>query len=460
MKRLRLLLACILVVCMVASLIVGCSSGSKQATEQNKNEATSEGATSKSESTSQEAGKTENPTGVAALEALLSMKDNLSLSGIQPLKLNSRANIFKAVPVKQKKDVTIGWCAASLGSTFFENMIGSARDTAKKYGYKLLYENANFNVQTQSTHMETFITKKVDVIVLNAVHINSSLQDIKHAVEAGIPVIVTGPTPTPEDFPVITTILSGSYAPGFQVGEYIAQKFYQKGKVLKVGVVAAQIGMAADSESRPCGFIGGFLHKSAEIAGNPYPSKYDAMYEGYKAWIEFRDKGKLDLSEKGINLVGYGNGGSPDPQGGQKGATDLLTAHPDMDILFVETDPMFPGVEAEIKSHNMVPGKDIVVACAADGLKAAMDAIKQGRLLVTGYNSPLVNGTTIVELIHDMFEEGRDVNNLVANAYTPAQIITPENVDQFYDPNLDVAKPIPFEVPTIDEYNAAHANEK
>jgi ribose transport system substrate-binding protein len=447
MKRLRFGLTLLLIICLVASLLVGCSSGSKQPSS----------APSESESeepTGGESKEESKPTGEAALEVLLTAKDNLSLSGIQPLKLESRAHINKAVPVEQKSDVIIGWAAASLGSTFFVNMIGSAEETAKKYGYKLLYENANFNVQTQSTHVETFVTKKVDVIVLNAVHITSSLQDIKRAVDAGIPVIVTGPTQTPEDFPVITTILSGSYQPGFEVGQYVAEKMYEKGKVLKVGAAISQVGMAADSESRPCGFIGGFLYKSAEMAGNPYPSVYDAMLEGYYAWIEFRDKGKLDLSEKGLNLVGYGSGGSPDPQGGQKASSDLLTAHPDMDLLFVETDPMFPGVEAEIKSHNMVPGKDIKVVCAADGLKAAMDAIKDGRLMATGYNSPLLNGTTIVELIHDMFEEGRDVNNLVANAFTPAYIITPENVDEFYDPNLDVAKPIAFEVPTIDEYNA------
>jgi len=447
MKRLRVFLTLVLVVCLAASMLAGCSSGSDPS--KTPTEKTSEG-------TGGEA-KESTPTGEAALEVLLTAKDNLSLSGIQPIKLDSREHINKGVPVEQKSDVTIGWAAASLGSTFFVNMIGSAEETAKKYGYKLLYENANFNVQTQSTHVETFVTKNVDVIVLNAVHIASSLQDIKRAVDAGIPVIVTGPTQTPEDFPVVTTILSGSYQPGFQIGEYVAEKLYKEGEVLDVGIAIAQVGMAADSESRPCGFIGGFLHKSAEMAGNPYPSKYDAMLEGYYAWVDLRDNGKLDLSEKGINFVGYGSGGSPDPQGGQKASSDLLTAHPEMDLLFVETDPMFPGVEAEIKSHNKVPGKDILVVCAADGLKAAMDAIKDGRLMATGYNSPLLNGTTIVDLIHEMFEKNRDVNNLVANAYTPAYIITSENVDEFYDPNLDVAKPVPFSVPTVDEYNAQAA---
>jgi len=446
MKKLRFLLSILLVVCIIGSLLVGCSSGSSnKASNDNQNQG-QEASSGDSESS--------NSTGEPSLDKLLSMKDNLSLSGIQPLTLSSREHINKAVPVEQKSDVTIGWAAASLGSTFFVNMIESAKATANKYGYKILYENANFNVQTQSTHVETFVTKGVDVIVLNAVHINSSLQDIKRAVDAGIPVIVTGPTTTPEDFPVVTTILSGSYQPGFQLGQYVAEKMYKEGEVLKVGFALAQVGQAADSESRPCGFIGGYLYKSAELAGNPYKSEYDAMLDGYYAWIDLRDKGKLDLSEKGLNLVGYGNGGSPDPQGGQKASSDLLTAHPDMDVLMVECDSMFPGALAEIKGHNMVAGKDIQVVCAADGLKTAMDEIKNGTLMATGYNSPVLNGTTIVELIHDMFEEGRDVNNLVANAYTPAAIITAENVDEFYDPNSDVAKAIPFEVPTVDEYNA------
>jgi len=435
MRSLRRIFVFMLVLGMITALMAGCG----QKGEQN--------------------GGEELPTGEAALEALLNMKDNMSLSGIQPLKLESRAHIEKALPKEPKENLTIGWAAASLGSTFFVNMIGSAEETAEKYGYTLLYENANFNVQTQSTHVETFVTKKVDVIVLNAVHIDSSLQDIKRAVEAGIPVIVTGPTSTPEYFPVVTTILSGSYEPGFQVGQYIAEKFYEKGKVLKVGMALSQVGMAADTESRANGFIGGFLYKAREIDGNPYPTKYDAMLEGYYAWIEFRDKGKLDLSEKGLNLCGYGSGGSPDPQGGQKASSDLLTAHPDMDILFVETDPMYPGVEAEIKSHNMVPGKDIIVCCAADGTKFAMDAIKDGRLLCTGYNSPLINGVSIITLIHDIFTgkmSYEDANNLPANSFTPAMIITPENVDEVYDPDLDMAKPIPFEFQTIDEYNAAN----
>ncbi|MDY6826596.1 MAG: sugar ABC transporter substrate-binding protein [Bacillota bacterium] len=457
MKRLHILMVFVLVICMLASMALGCSGVSVQedtGAEEEGGEAEDTAGNEEGEET--ESGDSGLPTGEAALEELLQMEDNMSLSGIQPLKLENRDHIEKALPTEPKEDLVIGWSAASLGSTFFVNMIESAEETAEKYGYTLLYENANFNVQTQSTHVETFVTKGVDVIVLNAVHINSSLQDIKRAVEAGIPVIITGPTQTPEDFPVVTTVLSGSYEPGFQVGEYIAENFFKDGEVLEVGMSLAQVGMAADSESRPNGFIGGFLHKGQEMAGNPYPTKYDAMLEGYYDWIEFRDGGKLDLSDKGLNLVGYGNGGSPDPQGGQKASSDLLTAHPNMDILFVETDPMFPGVEAEVKSHNMVPGEDIIIACAADGTKQAMDAIKEGRLFVTGYNSPILNGVSIINLIHDIFSGNFDANNLPANSFTPAAIITADNVDEFYDPDSDMAKAIPFEFQTIEEYNAAH----
>ena len=105
MKRLHFLLMSILVLCAIAAMVVGCSSGSNQ-NGQDPGDQNNEG--------------NELPTGEAALEALLAMEDNMSLSGIQPLTLNSRAGIKKALPTEPKDNITIGWAAASLGSTFLK----------------------------------------------------------------------------------------------------------------------------------------------------------------------------------------------------------------------------------------------------------------------------------------------------------------------------------------------------
>lgn len=436
MKKFRLFLTGVISVVMVSSLLAGCGSA----------------ASSKVESTPQPSTSSNSQS---SFEQLLAMKDKLPLSGIVPLHLDSRKDVVKALPKSQKKNITIGWTGASLGSPFFVGMMDSANAAAKKYGYTINYQNANFDFQKQLTHMDTFVSQKVDIIVLNACDIDASLQNMKSSVAAGIPVIVTGPTAAKADYPVITTFLSGSFEPGFQVGIYTADKLYKEGKTLSVGFTESDIGYA-DANSRPCGFISGYIYQSRKLAGKPFANKYDAILEGYNDWIKLRDQGKFNDVANGLNLVGYGVGGGTDPASGQKAASDLLTAHPDVEVLMVEEDSQLLGVIAEVKQHNLVPGKDIMIVCGADGTKEAMDFIKAGTVLATASNTPNYDGEGVVELIHKIFEENYDASNLPANSYTPTICINKENVDQMYDPNSNFAKVTPWEIQTIDQYNTAN----
>ena len=392
----------------------------------------------------------------SAFDQLLAMKDQLPLSGLQPLHLDSRKNIEKALPKHQKRNLTIGWTGASLGSTFFTEMMSSANVAAKKYNYKMLYQNANFDIQKQYTHIDTFISQKVDVLVVNAVDMAATLQYYKRAVAAGIPVIVTGPTAGKPDYPIVTTFLSGSYEPGFQVGLYTAKKMWKAGHVLKVGFTESDLGYA-DANSRPCGFIGGYLYQSHIMAGKPYASKWDAALEGYNDWIKVKDQGKFNDTANDLDFVGYGVGGGTDPASGQKAASDLLTAHPDINVLVVEEDSQFRGVIKEIQQHNLVPGKDIILVAPADATKEGMEYVKNGTVLAVASNCPYYDGEAVINLIHRIFEENFDATNLPVNSYTPTACITKENLAQFYDPKVAFAKALPWKVQTIDEYNAANA---
>lgn len=438
MKKFRLVVTIIIAVTMVASLLAGCGTPSNN----------SSGTTGTAASTTAAEVKT-------SFEQLLAMKDKLPLSGLQPLKLESRAGIEKAIPKEGKKNITIGWAGAFLGAPFFEELLKTAQAAAAKYGYTINYQNANFDIQKQFTQLDTFITQQVDIIVLNAVDIDASVQYMKRAVQAGIPIIVIGPTDSKADYPIITTIVSAAYDPGFEVGVYTAQKLYKEGEVLKVGATLANISDAT-SNSRPNGFIGGYLYESAKIKGQPYANRWDAVLDGYNIWVQWRDSGKFDATAKGLDLVGYGVGGGTDPAAGQKASQDLLTAHPDIDVLFVEQDSQLLGVMQEMKARNIVPGKDMQLVCAADGTKEAMDLIKAGTLMATASNSPSYYGESIVELIHDIYEEGYDANDMPANSYVPTQCLNAENVDQYYDPNYQFSKITPWEFRTIAEYNAAN----
>jgi ABC-type sugar transport system substrate-binding protein len=412
----------------------------------------------------------------SAYDQLMKLQENpetaLALSGVQPKSYESRADVPKGLPVQPKaaKDLKIGWAAASLGSEFFEGLRDSAQAQAKKYGIpEIDLQNADFNLETQQQQVDTFITNKIDALILNAVDLHSSVQMIQKVVDAGIPVLVTGPTAAKPEYQIITAIISGSNESGFQVGLYCAEKLYKKGEVLKVGMVISKL-EDADSNSRPCGWIAGYLYKAAEIDGTPYESKYDAILEAFNVWMEYKNNRKYDLSEKGLNLVELGVGEGTDAAKGQTATADILISSADMDLLVVEMDSMAVGALAEIKQQGKTPGQDIKVVTCADGTKTALDYIKAGELMATATNIPFMAATSMVDIIYQLFD-GDDTtgfneysNDMPATSFTPTMAITAENVDQYY-PDVDdpifgkFAKYDPYTPLSIPEYNDAHAND-
>jgi ABC-type sugar transport system substrate-binding protein len=414
--------------------------------------------------------------GESAYDTIMKLQENpesaLALSGVQPKSYESRESVPKGLPVEPKAvgDVKIGWAAASLGSEFFEGLRDSAQQQAKDKGFQPIdLQNADFNLETQQQQVDTFITNKVDALILNAVDLHSSVQLIQKVVDNGIPVFVTGPTAAKPEYQIITAIISGSNESGFQVGLYSAEKLYEKGKVLKVGHVISKL-EDADSNSRPAGWIAGFLYKAAEIDGTPYESKYEAILDGYNAWMTFKDARKLDLSDKGLNLVGLGVGEGTDAAKGQQATADILIQTPDMDLLVVEMDSEGIGALAEIKQQGKVPGKDIMVVTCADGTKTALDLIKSGEIMATATNIPFLAATSMVDMIYDIFcgpdtaKANADYNNLPATSFTPTMAVTAENVDQYYpdvnDPIFGKFATYPAWAPlSITDYNALHAND-
>jgi ribose transport system substrate-binding protein len=215
----------------------------------------------------------------------------------------------------------------------------------------------------------------------------------------------------------------------------------------------------ADSNSRPCGWISGYLYEKAVIEGKPYASIYDAYWDGYNCWETVKNSGKGDFTDKGLNILGLAQGGGTSPENGQRASSDLLIAHPNMDVLWVEMDSMALGALQELRQHNMVPGPDIKVVTCADGTRESLELIKAGTIMATATNIPYYNGKGIIDLIHKIFEQGYDGNNLTSTSFTPTECVNAQNVDKFYDPNDPFAKVGAWEPITIEEYNAQHAND-
>ncbi len=369
------------------------------------------------------------------LEELVAMNDGLSLSGIQSAHQEDRSDIYKALDkVDKEGEITVAFAGASLGSDFFVEWERTIVEMAKERGWKLLESNAQFDMELQNTQVDAFIQQGVDVLILNAVRLDAQADRVQAAVDAGIPVIVAGPTPGTPDMPVISTIISGSNLSGWLAGQFAAEQLYKPGEVAKIGFAVANIS-DADSNSRPCGFISGFLAYVATQEGHPYTDRYEATIDGLKIWTELKNTGKYDASDKGVDFVGYGQGEGTDAAAGQVASSDLLTAHSDMDLIVVETDTMVTGVISEIEQHSLVPNEDIKIICCADGTGNVCQLIKDGVVLGSALNNPAYYTQGIFACLDAIFGEDSelDVNNLCINNFCPTEMITQDNIDDYYE---------------------------
>ena len=442
MKKSRILPA-LMAALMILALVAGCNGGSSSVTPP----------PSGTPATGEPAPQ------LSSLEQLLAMENKRPLGGLQPAFQESRAHINKALPMSKTNNdnIVIAWASASQGSSFFTEMVKSAIERCDAYGYDFIMQVANFDLNAQMTQIENFLTQDIDFLVVNAVDIDATVAYYQQAVNKGVPVIVVGPTAAKPEYPLVTTVPSGSFESGFVVGEYLAEKLFSEynGKELDVGFVFSRAD-DADSNSRPCGFVSGYLFKQAELNGKPYASRWDATLEAYLVWTSTvqSGSGKID----GImNLLGYEAAGATDANSGQDAAGRLLTRYPNMNLLFADTDSLSPGVLQEIEQRGFVPGRDILVATGADGAKYNLENILAGKVIATGTNAPYYTGAGVIELIHRILG-GFDANNMPASSYTPTYCVNVDNINTYYDPNLEFAAMMPWEAITIDEYNRINAN--
>jgi len=382
----------------------------------------------------------------SSLHEVYTLTERNALSGLISPDYTDRTDIDKALPTEKKTDLTIGLSMGQTGSEFFTAMIDACQEACDKYGYKLVWTNADGNISTQSADVESMITSGVDAIILNPMDVTASEADVQAAVEAGIPVIGTG-VDYPESVPVITSILANNYFGGWETGVYLGDFF--KDQHIKAGALLGMMGHTID-ESRINGMIAGIIYKRAEQTGNPFASVEDAYLEANEMFAQLRSSGSLSSDKWDFEIVAQGEG-SWSIDGGLAASEDIIVGHPDINLMMCSCDPMGQGAITAIEGAGLEPGKDVYVACAADGGKEIFKLLEDGKMQVTGYNCPYLNGSAPVDLLHKIFEEDFDATNLPAATDLPTGCITKENWKDYYDENMEYCKPIEFEFKSIDQ---------
>jgi len=294
---------------------------------------------------------------------------------------------------KDAGDVTIGFLQRTLTAPYYVAMWAEAERLAAEKGFTLVANQADGDAVKQMSQLEDMIARGVDAVVVNAVDPVTTKTAFQEAVEAGLTVVFID-TEIP-GIGAAATFGADNEGIGVLAGEIAAARIGPG--PIKIGVLAGAPGDKFVGPAREAGFLAGL-----ENGGTAY---------------------SIDIR----GLAGYSQDKAV------PATEDMLTAVPDLDLIFAYNDGMALG------ALSVVEGKDILIA-GIDGQKEAFAEIAagcDGQYIATGLNSPMLAARDGFSLALSIAMGETERSNDQPFVFTQVAGIGCENVGDFYDPDAN-----------------------
>jgi ribose transport system substrate-binding protein len=341
----------------------------------------------------------------------------------------SRAHINKGLPAKgeTKSDLVIGFAANTMDNAYFVLLADAFKEAAEEYGYKpnvVCYEG---NVTRMATVIEDFVTQKVDAIIVDPLDMASAAVAVEKAAAAGIPTIAIG-QPMPADSAIVTSIHPNFYYNSFQNAYNMVKDCFDADTEMVIGSIMG----TATWHTWSLAYMTGAYFARMEQMGTPIENKEEGILTCYDYYIELFDKGSIEIPEAKMRIPAYIAEGGWAQEGGMAACEALMSAIPDMNCIFSINDFNAIGAIMALENNGIVPGKDVYLVASCDGSIDGVEVVRDGKLYATGNQCPEWQARAAVKLIHDIFEEGFDANDLCAHTLVPSVLITQDNWQDHY----------------------------
>ena len=299
-----------------------------------------------------------------------------------------------ATSVAHAEGCKVGIAMYTLGAPYFAAQVAAAEDQAKKAGCEVTTSDGQNDRAKQIADVEDMVAKGVNLLILNPRDPEGLVPTADAASKAGVKVVVMDSSISTKAN-VVTQVRSSNDMNGFMVGQWLAND--TKGKDLKIILLSGDKGNEVGRDRR-LGVLKG-------------------LAEG-----QLNNTGKTSFE-----IVGQGWGGWSN-EGGLAAMEDLLTAHPDANVVLGENDSMVLGAMQALQASGK---SDVLVLAAADGQKEALALIKEGKYGATGLNDPDLVARTAVDIGLKALKGELATDFPKLNLTTP-DVITKDNVDKYY----------------------------
>lgn len=323
------------------------------------------------------------PTLVAAAATLLAA----ACSG-QPGGTGAPANTPGNTQGDSNKQLFVGISNQGLSVTFPAAIGRGIEDEAKKLGVKVVQLDANFDAAKQANDVQDLLTQKPDGILLIPVNAAESAQLVNNINTAGVPVASVhgqvGANRKPADvYPKLEFLyIEDEVAAGGEAGKLALEAVPQGGKV---AIIEGQAGFA-------------------EVA---------LREQDFKSTILKSGQFQIVATQPGDWTL----------QKGEAACQNVLAAHPDIALVYAESDDMAVGCT---KAITATKSKAKVIGIG--GSKTGIDAIKAGTMYGTVCYKPYTEGQKAMEEFYRTLRG--EVTDKAKFITYPTPAITKANVDQ------------------------------
>lgn len=271
----------------------------------------------------------------------------------------------------------LGMTQINQTAVFFTQMNEGAQQAAKEAGCELSIANANNDAAKQNSDIENFVSQKVTGLIVVAIDVNGVLPAVKAARAAGIKVVAIDAKL--EDGSVDTFVGVDNAKAGEQIGKYVLDNGLAKGK--SYGVVDAKNSFIQNQ--REDGF-----RKAVDAGG----ARYTQSVSGD------------NVQEKAAAA-----------------AQNLVTAQPDLDIVYTTGEPATVGAVAALKGNarTKIVGWDLT--------KEVIGGIDSGLAVAVVQQDPKQEAVEAVKELKSLLGGGKAKGFIDV----PITVVTKENVDKY-----------------------------
>lgn len=282
---------------------------------------------------------------------------------------------------EEKEKIKVGATMLSMQNEFIVNISDEMQNKADELGIELILVDAEHSPLKQIEQVESFISQKVDVIIMNPCEVEASSPGVAKALAAKIPIInVNSATSTPPT----AFVGSDDRESGRIAMKYIAEKLGGKGNVV---------------------MIHGFMGQAAQIQREEGAKEILKQYPDLKLianqtaeWD--RAKG-MDLMQNWIQSYGT-----------------------NINAVFAHNDEMGLGAVKALQAAGM---KEKVVVVSIDAIQDGLQAVKNGSLDATVFQNAKQQGAGAIEVAQKLAKKEAFEKELMI----PFQLVTKSNISEF-----------------------------